>query len=589
MPASTFASLLRIVVVLATLLVASFALATEPAPLPDPDQPPPPPGFTGPEGLRELPPDLGPFNYLRELDQIAAFLAEWQNWRPGTPDHGGMIEAESGDLAGVIQTDNTLEAIWVWSRYRELTGRTTYDANVEAAWEYCEAYPAWAEEGAAGQDYYRVHNCAWALTAALQYEVATGDAGYASYAQTCASYIRTHPLDLDVADPWYGRLNAFCKGWAAGNLYLWAEAAGNALLKISAVDQGLDVLDWLEMSPSRLAMEYWAMSSGTAAWGVCNSVFRDDPVAGALWAAENWDVLQDWQDWYDVPGYDWNSAWNVAYLNGHFALGDLLGGSPDPGPTRGITDALLSLDTDDDGGIMAETVDLADEDMCWVTSYLAKFGVDRLIGEPADVDAGVLRFVGLDDGATLPVGEPIPVRILATNFGLDDLTGVTVELTGDWGDQTWVRDLAFVAMDTITVDAGWLPPSHGQYTLTASTSLAGDEDPENDSVTVSFIYGEALDVPADGFALLPRPSVNPFVAATGLDFALARPARVSVDIFDVRGARVAQLLAGEIAAGPRHVAWNGRDDAGRAAPSGVYLYRVTVDGEASLGKLVKVR
>ena len=59
------------------------------------------------------------YNYFFEMKQIASFLAGWQMEDPGSPDYGGMIEAEAGDLADVIQTDNTLEAIitcpWICS------------------------------------------------------------------------------------------------------------------------------------------------------------------------------------------------------------------------------------------------------------------------------------------------------------------------------------------------------------------------------------------------------------------------------------------------------------------------------------------
>ncbi len=131
-----------------------------------------------------IPEPLGPWNYWREFVQAAHFGAAWQVLDPASPNYGGMIEAEAGPLGGVIQTDNTLEAIWVWSRYRELTGRTDFDNNIAAAWIYCRQFPAWQEEGAT--DYYRAHNCAWGLTAALRYEAATGDVSAAGYADTCA-------------------------------------------------------------------------------------------------------------------------------------------------------------------------------------------------------------------------------------------------------------------------------------------------------------------------------------------------------------------------------------------------------------------
>jgi hypothetical protein len=578
---------LLLALALVAVLVAP-ALATVPAPPLDERDMQWPSDFGGPVGMLTMPPDLGPFNYLRELDQIAHFLARWQVSDTVSPNYGGMIEAESGDLGGVIQTDNTLEAIWVWSRYRELTGRTTFDANVAAAWVYALRYPAWLEEGSVGDDYYRVHNCAWGLAAVLKYQAATGDLTYASHAASCGAYIRSHSLNLGVANTWTQRLYAFCKGWAAGNLYLYAEATSDAALLSSALTQGQNVLTWLNAAPSqRCGWEYWAMSSGTCVWGVCNSVFRADPAAGVAWIAVNGGYVDAWQDWYTVPGYVWDSSWNVAYANAHFAMSDLAGPTPWYANAVTTTNALLSLDTDDDGGITAESIDLANEDMCWVSSYLAKFCVDRLIGTPAQNDAGILRFVGLNDGDAFELGQPIPVRILATNFGLADQPGVEVELSGAWGGASYTRNLSFAAMDTITVDGGWVPAHSGTYVLTAVAHTANDADSANDAVTVTLHVGNLTATPDDVVAVAVRPTMNPFGHDTGLSFALPRASDVRVEIFDARGRRVARLQDGQLEAGLRTLTWNGRDDGGREVPSGVYLYRARIGAQDHVGKLLK--
>ncbi len=203
----------RLPLLLALLLLPVLAAATVPAPA-DPDLD----GVDlelwlqgGPPSTREMPPSLAPFNYLREFDQIVEFLAVWQLNDPDSSDHGGEIEAEAGYLGDVIQTDNTLEAIWCWARYKQVTGSTDYDDELARAWIYSTNYPAWLEEGGFGNDYYRVHNCAWGLTAVLKYKEATGDAGYDAYAETCAQYIVDHPLLID-GTTWNQRLDAFCKG-----------------------------------------------------------------------------------------------------------------------------------------------------------------------------------------------------------------------------------------------------------------------------------------------------------------------------------------------------------------------------------------
>ncbi|MBE0566168.1 MAG: T9SS type A sorting domain-containing protein, partial [Krumholzibacteria bacterium] len=79
---------------------------------------------------------------------------------------------------------------------------------------------------------------------------------------------------------------------------------------------------------------------------------------------------------------------------------------------------------------------------------------------------------------------------------------------------------------------------------------------------------------------------NPFNPRTTVAFELpvAGPARV--ELFDLRGRLVRRLLDGTFAAGPRAVAWDATDDAGRRVASGVYLVRVQAGGTADLRKLV---
>jgi len=63
---------------------------------------------------------------------------------------------------------------------------------------------------------------------------------------------------------------------------------------------------------------------------------------------------------------------------------------------------------------------------------------------------------------------------------------------------------------------------------------------------------------------------------------------VAIEVFDVRGARVARLLEAEWPAGISSQAWDGRDDAGRETPPGLYFAVVTVEGKASRARLVRL-
>ena len=91
----------------------------------------------------------------------------------------------------------------------------------------------------------------------------------------------------------------------------------------------------------------------------------------------------------------------------------------------------------------------------------------------------------------------------------------------------------------------------------------------------------AGDSPSAPFAL-EQNVPNPFNPRTEIRFALPAAASVSLEIFDLAGRRVRELLAGRTYPGGTHaLSWNGRDDANRSLPSGVYFYRLE-SGQRSL-------
>jgi Bacterial Ig domain/FlgD Ig-like domain/Cytochrome c554 and c-prime len=71
---------------------------------------------------------------------------------------------------------------------------------------------------------------------------------------------------------------------------------------------------------------------------------------------------------------------------------------------------------------------------------------------------------------------------------------------------------------------------------------------------------------------------NPFNPSTRIGFATARSGPVSLVVFDGRGRKVRTLLDETMTAGEHVVQWDGRDDARRRLPSGVYHYLLKVDG-----------
>ena len=66
---------------------------------------------------------------------------------------------------------------------------------------------------------------------------------------------------------------------------------------------------------------------------------------------------------------------------------------------------------------------------------------------------------------------------------------------------------------------------------------------------------------------------NPFGPLTTIRFDLPRPSNVRLDVYDITGRRVRTLVEETLPAGSRNIIWDGRDDRGNPAASGVYFYR----------------
>ena len=67
------------------------------------------------------------------------------------------------------------------------------------------------------------------------------------------------------------------------------------------------------------------------------------------------------------------------------------------------------------------------------------------------------------------------------------------------------------------------------------------------------------------------------------------PQRVRLDVYDLKGRKVAALVSGELGSGPHAVAWDGADLQGRACSSGTYMARLVTENEIRTSKLMLTR
>jgi hypothetical protein len=82
---------------------------------------------------------------------------------------------------------------------------------------------------------------------------------------------------------------------------------------------------------------------------------------------------------------------------------------------------------------------------------------------------------------------------------------------------------------------------------------------------------------------------NPARPSTVISYTIPEEARVTLDVYDVRGRLVRRLVDEVTAPGRYDVAWNGRTGDGRPLPSGLYFYRVKAGDLAQSRKLLLMR
>jgi hypothetical protein len=133
------------------------------------------------------------------------------------------------------------------------------------------------------------------------------------------------------------------------------------------------------------------------------------------------------------------------------------------------------------------------------------------------------------------------------------------------------------------------------FPLAVGNEISGDR-PWLGSVHLVAMYDRAL-APADvmqNFAAGPNPTSeptaavvpsrlrlaanrpNPFNPSTEIRFELPSRAEVTLEVLDLRGRRIATLVAEPRAVGRHTVTWDGRDDRGATVASGTYLTRLRI-------------
>ncbi len=141
-----------------------------------------------------------------------------------------------------------------------------------------------------------------------------------------------------------------------------------------------------------------------------------------------------------------------------------------------------------------------------------------------------------------------------------------------------------------------------QYaTFTAPTSswypvvvFRTDGEQSDQTIEYDFLFNQGQATAAPDPGALTRVSLsmaqpNPSPGQSSVSFSLPQAGTVQIEVYDVRGRRVKSLVNGRMPPGRHEAHWNGTDEQGQAAASGLYFLRMRAGGTEMTRRVTIVR
>lgn len=180
-----------------------------------------------------------------------------------------------------------------------------------------------------------------------------------------------------------------------------------------------------------------------------------------------------------------------------------------------------------------------------------------------------------------------------------DLAAVAEGRLDPWQPQPY----ATLDINDVLFDPGFDFPRYKRWSLGAACFdrehghlfiIERRADDEKSLVHVWYVRDRSTDVEMGGESMpnavsLAQNYPNPFNASTTIAFELQQDASLEVTVLDVLGRQINCLVHERKSAGRYSLKWDGKDDAGRAATSGVYFYRIQMGGFDQTHKMLLVR
>lgn len=151
------------------------------------------------------------------------------------------------------------------------------------------------------------------------------------------------------------------------------------------------------------------------------------------------------------------------------------------------------------------------------------------------------------------------------------ITGRKFDATGSANSNSYLNGVSFVAVDNVSLAAS---------TMTADFTVALAAGIEDDNIDNTILPNRVE---------LNQNYPNPFNPTTEISFYADQPGQAELSVFNLSGQKVKTIFQGEVSAGSNSFTWHGDNDQGSKVASGIYLYRLDMNGQQSIRKMALIK
>jgi subtilisin family serine protease len=221
----------------------------------------------------------------------------------------------------------------------------------------------------------------------------------------------------------------------------------------------------------------------------------------------------------------------------------------------------------------ADVIDVAATDTADLKASFSSYG------SWVDVSAPGVDIVSTYHNYSDPSNDYYAV-MSGTSMATPNVAGMAALIKSQYPSYTWSQIRDQIKATTDNIDG--LNPSYagqlGTGRINACKAIGGTPSPK-----------QTTNQPLPDQYALYQNYPNPFNPATTISFYLGRKTMATLTVYNILGERVKTLINGNLEAGSHSVIWNGTDESGSNVASGMYFYRLTIDGESTTRKMTLLK